>query len=285
MALAISGALDEAIEVGRRGHAVHSAFGTAVRFRPEAQFIGPVYALCAAGRPGEAAILAEQGYDAAVTADDTDLQATFALLNGMVAVHRGRLISAKRHYDEAAALDRQLNDVAALRWALGGVALAAGMGSDPGGSEAAVAELATLTLHHVQLHELDHVERGRGWALAATGARSAAVETLRRGAHRAAEIGLVVDEALLRHDLVRLGEARAERGRLAELARQIGGELVASFASHAEALFSGSSRILNAASGRFADLGVNLVAAEAALDACHAHPLPRSTWFSSCNWT
>ena len=87
------------------------------------------------------------------------------------------------------------------------------------------------------------------------------------GAQRAAEIGLVVDEALLRHDLVRLGEARAERGRLAELARQIGGELVASFASHTEALFSGSGRILNAVSLRFADLGANLVAAEAALDA------------------
>ena len=80
MALAISGALDDAIELGRRGHEAHVALGTAVRFRPEAQFIGPVYALCAAGRLGEAADLASRGYDAAVAAHDTDLQASFALL-------------------------------------------------------------------------------------------------------------------------------------------------------------------------------------------------------------
>ena len=164
-----------------------------------------------------------------------------------------------------------MNDVAALRWALGGVALAAGMGSDPGGSDAAVAELATLALHPVQLHELSHVERGRGWALAANGERSAAVETLRHGAQRAAETGLLVDEALLRHDLVRLGEARAERDRLVELARLIGGELIPAFADHADALVSGSGRSLEDAARRFADLGVDLVAAEAALDARDAY--------------
>ena len=139
----ISGALDDAIELGRRGHDAHVALGTGIRFRPEAQFIGSVLALCGAGRLGEADVLASRGHDAAVTAHDTDLEAAFALLSGLVAVHGGRLISARRHFDEAAALYRELDDVAALRWALGGVALAAGMGSDSGASTAAVAELAT----------------------------------------------------------------------------------------------------------------------------------------------
>ena len=39
MALAISGALDEAIELGRRGHDAHLALGATIRFRPEAQLI------------------------------------------------------------------------------------------------------------------------------------------------------------------------------------------------------------------------------------------------------
>lgn len=271
MALAISGALDEAIELGRRGHDAHLALGATIRFRPEAQLIAPVYAHCGAGRLNEAGVLASRGHDAAVTAHDTDLQATFALLNGLVAVHRGRLISARRHFDEAAALARQLNDAAVLRWALGGVALAAGMGSDSSASSAAVAELATVALHPVQLHELGLVERGGGWALAAIGERSAAVDTFRRGAQRAAETGLLVDEALLRHDLIRLGEARAERHRLDELARRIGGLLIPVLVDHADALVSRSGRLLDGTARRFVDLGEDLVAAEAALDAADAY--------------
>ncbi len=271
IALAISGALDDAIELGWRGHAAHVALGPAVRFRPEAQFIGPVHALCGAGRLGEAAELASRGFEAAVAAHDTDLQASFALLNGLVAVLRGRLVSARRQFEEAAALDRQLNDLAALRWALGGIALAAGMDADPESSEAAVAELATLALHPVQLYELALVERGRGWALAASGARSAAIDTLRHGAQLAAKTGLLVDEAMLRHDLVRLGQARAERRRLAELAERIVGALIPAFADHADALLAGSGRSLDVAARRFADLDADLIAAEAAHDAADAY--------------
>jgi DNA-binding CsgD family transcriptional regulator len=271
MALAISGALDDAIELGWRAHETHEALGAAIRFRPEAQFIAPVYALCGAGRLDEAALLASRGFDAAVAARDTDLQATFALFNGLVAVQRGRLRSARRHFNEAAALDRQLNDVAALRWALGGVALAAGMGGDAKASDAAIADLANLSQHSVQLHELGLVQRGSGWALAATGARSAAVETLRSAADRAADTGLLVDEATLRHDLVRLGEARTERRRLAELAQRIDGALVPAYVDHTDALLSGSGRPLEEAARSLAGLGVDLVAAEAALDAADAY--------------
>ena len=271
IALAIAGALDAAIELGERGHQAHLELGTAVRFRPEAQFIGPVLALCGAGRLDEAATLSARAYDASLAAHDADLQASFALQSGLVAVHRGRLVAARRHFQDAAALYRDVNDVAALRWALGGVALAAGMSSDRGGSEAAVAELATLAQLPVQLHDLDYVERGRGWAHAADGERSRAVHTFRDAADQAADRGLLVIESLLRHDLVRFGEVRAERERLAELASLVGGALIPALADHADALLTGAGPSLEMSARRLAELGADLIAGEAALDAADAH--------------
>ena len=107
--------------------------------------------------------------------------------------------------------------------------------------------------------------------MAAVGERSAAVDTLRPGAQRDAEIGLLIDEALLRHDVVVVGDARAERNRLVTLAQLIGGKLTAAFVDHADALLAGSGQLLEGAARRFADLGVDLVAAEVAFDARDAY--------------
>ena len=68
----------------------------------------------------EAEELAARGYDAAVAAQDADVQANFAVLAGLTAVHLGRLVTAVSHFREAAAVNREINDVAGLRWALGG---------------------------------------------------------------------------------------------------------------------------------------------------------------------
>ena len=94
VALALSGALERAIEVARSGHEAHVAIGAAVHFLPETQFIGAVLALCGAGRAVGADELVVRGYDAAVRAQHADLQASFALLGRVTAVHRGRLTTA-----------------------------------------------------------------------------------------------------------------------------------------------------------------------------------------------
>jgi DNA-binding NarL/FixJ family response regulator len=90
-------------------------------------------------------------------------------------------------------------------------------------------------------------------------------------ARDAADAELFVVEAVLRHDLARLGEARSKHDRLDELADRIDGELVAALADHARALASESGGELETAAHRFAQLGVNFVAAEAALNAAAAH--------------
>jgi DNA-binding NarL/FixJ family response regulator len=80
-----------------------------------------------------------------------------------------------------------------------------------------------------------------------------------------------VTEVLLRHDLARLGDAAAQRGRLDALADEIDGELAPALAAHTDALVVGAGQSLEAAAARLADLGVELIAAEAALDAAAAY--------------
>jgi DNA-binding NarL/FixJ family response regulator len=271
VALALMGGLDEAIDVGRRGYEVHSSMGRAVHFLPEAQFIGPVLALCGAGRLADADEMVARGYDAAVSGRHADLQAAFNLLAGLTAVHRGRLSAAANHFREAAVVNREINDVAGLRWALGGSALAGGMRGDLHECDAAVAALGSSPPPPIQLFELDLVERGRAWTLAARGERTTAVASLQSAAQRAADASLAVTEALLRHDLARLGEARAQHDRLTELAGTVDGELTDVLAEHCRALVSRSGAALEVVAGRLEELGVDLIAAEAALDAAAAH--------------
>ena len=266
VALALTGKLDEAIDVGRRGWSQHTAIGSSIHFLAEAQFFGAVYAECAAGRPANADDLTSRGYEAAVVARHADVQANFAIHAGLTAVLTGRLAVATERFREAAVVNREINDLAGVRWALGGLALAAGMASDGAAGEAAVAELGS-TEPSVQLFELDLVERGRAWTAAARGERSAAASMLTTAARQAAERELFVVEAALRHDLVRLGNPTPEVARLAELADVIDGDLTPTMAAHASALVRAVPDELDAVARRFAALGVDLLAAEAALDA------------------
>ncbi len=273
IAMAISGRLEEAIAVGRQAYDAHARLGAAVGFVPEAQFVGPILALLGSGRPSEAAELAAKGYDAAVAARDSDFQAVFAMHAGRVHILTGQLATAARQYREAAAIFREINDIAVLRWTLGGIALAAGMRSARTEGLAALAELDKLASRAPlprQMLELDMVERGRAWTAAACGERSEAIVVLRAAAARAADTEQLVVEAFLRHDLARLGEARAEQRRLVDLAERIDGELVPVLADHARALAAGGAGPLEAVANRLAELGVALVAHEAATDAAAA---------------
>jgi DNA-binding CsgD family transcriptional regulator len=270
LAMAVCGRLEEAVAVGLRGHEAHARLAVPVRWPPEVQFHGPVLAFLGAGRADEASALVAKGYDAAIAARDPVGQAIFAVFAGSVAVHRGWLTAAGHHFREAATVSREINDTAVLRWALGGAALAAGMRSDRAESTTIVTELDTLEPPPRWLLELDLVERGRAWASAANGATKHAITVLRNAAERAAANNQYVVEALLRHDLVRLGKARAEQPRLAKLANQMDGELVSALAEHAAALVTGVAAPLEAAAHRLADLGAALLAYEAASDAATA---------------
>ena len=262
LALALQGRCREAVAQAQRGLEVDRRSGESNQI-PEVQLVGAVMGHAAAGHLAEAEEDALAGYEASLEANDQEGVATFCLMRGRVWIEQGRLSSASRAFLEGIAINRELNDTAALRWCLGGLALSEGMAGVVGPAASAVDELEELQANWVVLFEADLIDRGRAWAMVAAGEASAARTVLRAAAQRAGASQQWVAEAHLLHDLTRLGEPRTAVARLGELAQMIDGDLVALFADHAAAIVRPSGAALEAVGQRFEALGARLSAAEA----------------------
>jgi DNA-binding CsgD family transcriptional regulator len=264
ISLAVQGRLEQAVAVGADGFRAHDSARERTRQLPETQHIGPVLALVAAGRLEPAGGLARLGHERSVAVRDAESQATFAVLIGIVAVHAGQVVTALRSFREAAAINTDLNDVVALRWSLGGIALSAGLAGDAAKVGAARDQLDSLAPSDIQILELDLVERGRAWLELAAGEHSRSASRLEAAADLAASTDQLVVEAVLRHDLARISDPAAPARRLAELAATIDGELVTALAGHARALSGRDGRGIEHAARTFELLGYHLDAAIAA---------------------
>lgn len=155
---------------------------------------------------------------------------------------------------------------AAARWlaeARGGLARCDPMGLLPWCTD----ELARV---RAQLGDVAGAREPGGGALALAW-RSGDPDAAREGAADARERGRWAREAELLHTAVQLGAARPVAGRLRELARRTGHELVGAWAAHAEAAATGSGPHLDAVSATFEDAGAGLAAADAAAAASAAH--------------
>ena len=263
-ALAVMGRSQEAVAIARRGLEMHRRWrpsgGTQL---PEAQLIGAVLGHAGGGYLSQAEADAATGFQSCIEAGDREGQATFCLLRGWVWVGQGRLASASRAFREGASINRDLRDITALRWCLGGLALAEGMKGDRDAALAAIAELDEMPPISLTMFEADLPDRGRAWASVAAGEVSRACAILGEAAQRAASSHLWVTEANLLHDRARLGTAESAAIRLAELAATLDSKLIDAFAAHATALVRRSAPGLESAAEGFEVLGAWLLAAEA----------------------
>jgi len=270
IALALLGRAGESLAMTERGLEVARRCEGATQI-PEAHWVGGVLGHEAAGELRQAEELAVAGYRVALEAGDTEGMATFSLLAGRARIELGRLEDAARAFREGAAINRELKDVTALRWCLGGLAIATGMAGDADAATAATREMDSLGSDWVELYVPDFMERGRAWTFVATGEPTTGRQTLRDAAEHARQMLTVVAEAHLLDDLARLGEAAAVRDRLAELAAGTDGALVPALAAHAAALAAGDGETLDAAATRLAGIGAMLLAAETASAAASAY--------------
>ncbi len=261
-ALALMGRSQEAVSIARRGLEIHRGWRDRIQL-PEAQLIGAVLGHAGGGYLSQAQADASAGFAACIEAGDKEGQASFCLLRGWVWVSQGRLAAASRAFREGASINRDLRDVSALRWCLGGVALAEGMQGNREAALAAVAELDQMPPNSLTIFEADLPERGRAWASVAAGEVSQARAILGEAARRAATGHLWVAQAQLLHDCARLGAPEAAAIRLAELAAILDSKLIDAFAAHAAALVRRSAPGLDAAADGFQALGAWLLAAEA----------------------
>jgi DNA-binding CsgD family transcriptional regulator len=265
-ALALVGRTAEAIAAAERGIVIHRRCIDPTQI-PEVQLVGTALGHTAAGSLAEAESAALTGYQACLEAGDREGMATFSLMAGYARVVQGNLPAAARAFREGAAINRELSDTGALRWCLGGVALAEGLARDEQASGAAIAELDQLRADWMMMFAADIVARGRAWAMVAAGEVTAALRVLRDAAAEASGRGEWIAEARLLHDVARLGEAGTVRDRLAELASLVDGKLIPVMAAHAAALSHNAASDLEAVAVRFAELGALLLAAESAFAA------------------
>jgi DNA-binding CsgD family transcriptional regulator len=269
-AMALVGRTADAIAVAEQGLVVHRRCVEPNQI-PEVQLIGATLGHLGAGATMTAADISAAAYQACLEAGDKEGMASFSLLTGCVLIEQGKLSDAALSMREGTAINRELSDTGALRWCLGGLAVAEGMARNQAAAAAAIADLDQLRADWMRVFSTDVIERGRAWALVAAGEDTAALRTLRGAAAQAAEMCQRIAEARLLHDVARLGEPGSVRGRLAELAEVVDGELVAVLAEDAAARSRHAGVALEAVAARFAGFGMFLLAAESAAAASAAY--------------
>ena len=126
--------------------------------------------------------------------------------------------------------------------------------------------------------------RARAWTCAQAGLISEATDIARQAAVQTRAAGQPVWAAVLLHDIVRFDRAHADVvEELASIAGQVEGRLVPALAAHAAAAAAGSAERLEHAAEDLEDIGADLAAAEALVQAAAAHrragrePAARST--------
>ena len=267
-ALVLTGKCDTAGRIARRIYVEHEELGDhATVAHPGLHMIHLMMALLDAGRFEEASRLGEAAYRVAIGVGAPAGRVWWSYGIGRAALMSGSVQSALRWLGEAAGLSHGrfhgqhriiLSLLAACRAHLG----------DAAGARAAVDEIDSLPPFAYRAGEQ---EIGRAWAAVSVGDLEGARSVLLSAARDMAATGQAAQEAWLRHEVARLGQASAVRERLDELEEICEGDLVAAYAAHARAAASRSARGLSAAADGFEALGARLLAAEAAAGAADAY--------------
>ncbi len=266
------------IAIGRAETAATEAvrrFETAVRL-PEQIAIPPpavlvihrMYALAEAGRIAAAAKLARAAYDATPANAPPDGLMWLSFQVGRCALLAGKPATARRWFGEALARCDHVNNSGPSTLVLSLLVVAnAYLGDDEGVRHAAGLLEARPPFSFTRPEQ----ELGRAWASAAAGDLVTARGVLTDAADLAASTGYRCCEAWALHDIARLGDPGSVRARLAALAAECEGDLIASYSAHAAAAAAGDADGLVEATDRFERMGMGVLATEAANEAAQAH--------------
>ncbi len=238
---------------------------------PEVHHLTAILARLESGALLEAEGYAELAVEVAADAGPGYGLGYVLLLAGMVALARGRVVTARRRFLEAAPMFRDTGYPGPQRWALAGAAHAAVLAGDTNAARElldAVDELAART--PVRLTE-GKVHEARGRLLVASGDVRAARQLMSEGAEDSLARGERLTAAQLLHAVARVGGAAEVLDRLEALSAAVDGPLQVLRVDHVRALASGDGAGLDVVAGRFGEVGADLLAAEAAGEAVRLH--------------
>lgn len=196
-----------------------------------------------------------------------------ALTMGVVAMARGRLVTALRWFREVVAALAGRDPAA---W--GGLgqmyaAQALGMAGEAEAAREALAETARARHPSLLVYQADEL-LAQAWVAAAEGALDQACSCARAAAQVAAGQGSAAVEVQAWHTLVRIGkaaEAAEAAEHLCELAVMVQGPMAQIAADHAEAVVERDGLSLDRVGSAFEAMGTDLLAADAFAHAATAH--------------
>lgn len=265
-ALVAAGCSARAVTVARRGRD-HAISTSADVHRPGTHLATEVFALVECGRLTEAFETGEAGYEVARRQRHPVGQILFTMTLGRGALVAGAPRTAKRWLAESDALCAKFGFAGPRRIVLSALATAYSWLGEPDLARRASAELSMLPAFGFMTPEQ---ERGRAWAAVAAGEANTACAVLVAAARAGAAAGHHSSEALLLHDLVRLGRAGDVADRLTELAHRGDAPLLDAYAAHGRAAADDEPVALSEAAEALASIGATLAAAEAATSAAQA---------------
>lgn len=255
------GELETALEALRRvGSGFEQAENKALALRTQALWL--------AGRLGEADTLARERYAATLEARLDPARGYWATICGEYALFQGRIQTSVDMLREALAVLRDLDPYHMHLACLGSLAQAAALAGN-----LATAEQALDAAAHARPKlpaEEGWIMLGRAWLLASRGELTSARSAAREAAEAYQRISQISLEAIAWHDLARLGDP-AGAPRLGEIGKLAEGSLIPHLAAHASALRSRQGVALDRASCHLEQLGMTLLAAEAASEAALAY--------------
>jgi DNA-binding CsgD family transcriptional regulator len=265
-ALIAGGQAERAATVARLGRERHIATSADVS-RPGTHLATEVFSLVECGRLTEAFEIGEAGYQVSRQQRHPIGQILFTMTLGRGALVAGNPRTAKRWLAESDALCAKFRFDGPRRIVLSALATANSWLGDLDLARRAVEELTGLPPFGFLTPEQ---ERGRAWAAVAAGEPNTACDILAAAAAQGARTAQRNSEALVLHDLVRLGRAGEASDRLTVLAALGDTRLVAAYAAHARSAAADDPAGLSDAADMLASIGVMLAAAEAATSAAHA---------------
>lgn len=274
--LARLGRAQEAHDLTVRGLDAHRALRRPIEWYPWFHLFNRCEALRGVGRLRDAETLARAEHQAGLADHSPEAQACFALQLAKIHMARGRVRTAADSAREAIGIFRRIGRPMFLHEALHTLACALAVTGDAAGARRELDALADLALPNMMYDAVDQLQ-SRAWSAVADGHLPRARALTEEAAGLGARSGDLVAASAALHDLARFGRPKEIGNRLDRLAEQIDEGLVGPRAAHVRHLVAGDARGLEQVSESFADLGADLLAADAAADAAvawtrHGHP-------------
>lgn len=259
------GQVQRALDAADAGETAHHALASPLEWDPWVHGFTRSEALATGGRYFEAESIANREYQIALRERSPLRQAYMAWTLARVSLEQGKVRTAARYAQEAAALFRQVDLPVGEQHSLVYEVQALALSGNSAQAAAAVQRFDALPpVDATLMADLIHA---KAWVAVSNGdlpkARALLLDAVKAGQDHHDFAGA----AAALHTLVRLDYAKPAAAQLTELARKIEGELSAVRAAHAEAALGADPAALEDIATRFEAIGANLLAAEAAADA------------------